>query len=45
VIRQTGGMVPFERTALCLSSLGARAGLVGAARVWVHRYGSSPKAG
>lgn len=39
VIRQTCGLVPYERTGLRGASLGVRTGLAGAARVWVHRYG------
>ena len=39
VIRQTCGLVPYERTQLRKASLGTRTGLAGAARVWFHRYG------
>lgn len=35
-IRQCCGLVPYERTALRLASLGQRTGLAGAARVWYH---------
>lgn len=35
-IRQYCGLVPYERTALRLASLGQRTGLAGAARVWYH---------
>jgi glucokinase len=38
VIRQTCGLVPFERTALRRAALGAQTGLVGAARVWFHHF-------
>lgn len=44
VIRETCGMVPYQRTKLCLASLGGRVGLAGAARVWLHRYGDCPAA-
>jgi glucokinase len=37
-IRQNCGLVPHERVALRLAALGARTGLAGAARVWLHRY-------
>jgi glucokinase len=39
VIRQGCRFVPFERTELALASLGENADLIGAARVWHHRYG------
>jgi glucokinase len=39
-IRQNCGLVPHERTELRLASLGARTGLAGAARVWLHRFGA-----
>jgi glucokinase len=39
VIRQGCRFVPFERTELTLASLGENANLIGAARVWHHRYG------
>lgn len=38
VIRQTCGLVPYERTRLLRAALGARTGLVGAARVWFHHF-------
>jgi glucokinase len=39
VIRRGCRFVPFERTELALASLGENANLIGAARVWHHRYG------
>jgi glucokinase len=36
--------VPWEKTELALASLGEDANLIGAARVWHHRYGSSSAA-
>jgi glucokinase len=33
-------LVPFERTELALASLGEDSNLIGAARVWHHRFGS-----
>ena len=36
--------VPWEKTELMLASLGEDANLIGAARVWHHRYGSSAAA-
>lgn len=41
MVRQSCGLVPFERTTIRRASLGARTGLAGAARVWFHRMGSS----
>lgn len=38
VIRQGCRFVPFERTELSLASLGEDANLIGAARVWYHRF-------
>ena len=38
-IRRHCGYVPFERTAIKMASLGADANLIGAARVWHHRFG------
>jgi glucokinase len=38
VIRQGCRFVPFEKTELLLASLGEDANLIGAARVWHHRY-------
>jgi glucokinase len=39
VIAQGCRFVPFERTELALASLGDDANLIGAARVWHHRFG------
>jgi len=39
VISQGCRFVPFEKTELVLASLGEDANLIGAARVWHHRYG------
>ena len=39
VIRQGCRFVPFEKTELVLASLGENANLIGAARVWHHRFG------
>ncbi len=36
---RTCGLVPHEKVRLVLSALGAHTGLVGAARVWLNRYG------
>jgi glucokinase len=33
-------LVPFDRTELVLASLGEQSNLIGAARVWYHRFGS-----
>ena len=38
VIRRNCGLVPFEKTALARSSLGTDAAIIGAARVWHHRF-------
>jgi glucokinase len=38
IIRQSCGLVPFEKTELTLASLGEDANLIGAARVWHHRF-------
>jgi glucokinase len=38
VIRQGCRFVPFEKTELVLASLGENANLIGAARVWHHRF-------
>jgi len=38
VIRQGCRFVPYEKTELALASLGADANLIGAARVWHHRF-------
>jgi glucokinase len=40
VIRGGCRFVPFEKTELALASLGQDANLIGAARVWYHRFGS-----
>lgn len=39
VIAQGCRFVPFEKTELCLASLGEDANLIGAARVWHNRFG------
>jgi glucokinase len=41
VISQGCRFVPFEKTELALASLGEDANLIGAARVWHHRFGQS----
>ena len=38
VIAQGCRFVPWEKTQLALASLGEDANLIGAARVWHHRY-------
>jgi glucokinase len=38
MIRQSCGLVPYQRTVLRRASLGMRTGLAGAAQVWFHRY-------
>lgn len=38
VIRQSCSLVPFDRTEVTLASLGEDANLIGAARVWYHRF-------
>ena len=38
VIRQGCLFVPYEKTELALASLGEHANLIGAARVWHHRF-------
>jgi hypothetical protein len=47
IIRQTCGLVPYERSQLRRASLGERSGLAGAAQVWFHqgRTGTQPSAG
>jgi glucokinase len=40
VITASCRLVPFERTELALASLGEDSNLIGAARVWYHRFGS-----
>jgi glucokinase len=39
LIRQGCRFVPAEKTELALASLGEDANLIGAARVWHHRFG------
>jgi hypothetical protein len=34
-------LVPFDKTELTLASLGEDANLIGAARVWYHRFASA----
>jgi glucokinase len=41
IIAASCHFVPYDRTELALASLGEEANLIGAARVWYHRYGSS----
>ena len=38
MVRQNCGLVPFEKTIITLASLGPDAPLIGAARVWHHRF-------
>ena len=38
VIRRSCSLVPFGKTELALASLGENANLIGAARVWYHRF-------
>jgi glucokinase len=38
IIRQSCRFVPFEKTELALASLGEDTNLIGAARVWYHRF-------
>jgi glucokinase len=40
VIVSSCRFVPYEKTELALASLGEHANLIGAARVWYHRFGS-----
>jgi glucokinase len=40
VIRESCRYVPFEKTAIAMASLGDDANLIGAARVWHHRFAS-----
>lgn len=40
IIRESCRLVPFERTELALASLGEETNLIGAARVWYHRFQS-----
>lgn len=39
VIRNSCGMVPYQRTKIRRSTIGFQVGLAGAARVWLHRFG------
>jgi glucokinase len=39
IIRESCRFVPFEKTELAMASLGDDANLIGAARVWYHRFG------
>jgi glucokinase len=41
VIAASCRFVPYEKTELVLASLGADSNLIGAARVWYHRFGSA----
>jgi glucokinase len=40
IIAASCRFVPHEKTELALASLGEDANLIGAARVWHHRFGS-----
>jgi glucokinase len=40
IIRESCRLVPFDRSELSLASLGEDANLIGAARVWHHRFAS-----
>jgi glucokinase len=40
IIAKSCGLVPHEKTELALASLGENANLIGAARVWHHRFGT-----
>ena len=40
IIAASCRLVPCERTELALASLGEDANLIGAGRVWYHRFGS-----
>jgi glucokinase len=40
IIRRSCGFVPHQKTDLVLASLGDNTNLIGAARVWYHRYAS-----
>jgi glucokinase len=40
-VRRHCGYVPFEKTGIALASLGPDANLIGAARVWHHRFAPS----
>lgn len=39
-IQNSCGLVPHEKVRVVQAALGAYSGLIGAARVWLHRYGS-----
>ena len=41
IIRESCRFVPYEKTELTLASLGTDANLIGAARVWHHRFAST----
>jgi glucokinase len=41
IIRESCRFVPFEKTHIALASLGADTNLIGAARVWHHRFGNN----
>lgn len=45
VIAESCRYVPFEKTELALASLGEDANLIGAARVWHHRFASGGQSG
>jgi glucokinase len=45
VIAESCRYVPFEKTELALASLGEEANLIGAARVWHHRFASGGQSG
>jgi glucokinase len=38
IIRESCGYVPYEKAELALASLGHESNLIGAARVWYHRF-------
>ena len=40
IIRESCRFVPFDKTEVTLASLGEDANLIGAARVWYHRFAS-----
>jgi glucokinase len=40
IIRESCRLVPFDKTEVTLASLGEDANLIGAARVWYHRFAS-----
>jgi glucokinase len=41
IIQASCGLVPFEKTQLLPASLGPEAGLIGAAQVWITRFGNA----